>query len=256
MSTEAQVKEGAPETEAMRELVQGDKLRCGDILLVHRKRKLVSRIIRALTGSYWNHVAIMYGSECCDGCPHKWVIEALASGVEIRRIEEYFNSANLEVADIGIKRLEADWFSKGHKEHFGYLLLQEVGKRYDYKLLFKLFVYAIISRPLRFLRLSLLSPFSSFFKFLSRTTPEPVAHICSGLAQWAYCQMARQEKGAAAALCGVWEEKDKEKAILKSVTPGDIANTDGFSWKYLIKGGRLWEVKSGEEVKQILGSKQ
>ena len=47
-----------------------DKIKRGDILLVHTKRSLTSWLIRKFTRSYWNHVGLFVSKD--DQWP-KWV---------------------------------------------------------------------------------------------------------------------------------------------------------------------------------------
>ena len=64
--------------------IDPDKIKRGDILLVHTRRSFISFLIRKFTKSYWNHVGVFVSKD--DQWP-KWVIEALPSGIVGRPFE-------------------------------------------------------------------------------------------------------------------------------------------------------------------------
>jgi cell wall-associated NlpC family hydrolase len=64
--------------------IDPDKIKRGDILLVHTKGSLISWLIRKFTKSYWNHVGIFVSK---DNQWPKWVIEALGEGIVARPFE-------------------------------------------------------------------------------------------------------------------------------------------------------------------------
>ena len=64
--------------------IDPDKIKKGDILLVHTKGNLISWLIRKFTRSYWNHVGLFVSK---DNQWPKWVIEALAEGIVGRPFE-------------------------------------------------------------------------------------------------------------------------------------------------------------------------
>jgi len=64
--------------------IDPDKIKRGDILLVHTNRSLISSLIRKFTKSYWNHVGVFVSK---DNQWPKWVIEALPEGIVGRPFE-------------------------------------------------------------------------------------------------------------------------------------------------------------------------
>lgn len=64
--------------------IDPDKIKRGDILLVHTHRSCISFLIRKFTRSYWNHVGIFVSKD--EQWP-KWVIEALPDGIVGRPFE-------------------------------------------------------------------------------------------------------------------------------------------------------------------------
>ena len=65
-------------------VIDPDKIKRGDILLVHTHRSFISFLIRKFTKSYWNHVGVFVSKD--DQWP-KWVIEALPGGIVGRPFE-------------------------------------------------------------------------------------------------------------------------------------------------------------------------
>ena len=64
--------------------INPDKIKRGDILLVHTHRSFISFLIRKFTKSYWNHVGVFVSK---DNQWPKWVIEALPGGIVGRPFE-------------------------------------------------------------------------------------------------------------------------------------------------------------------------
>jgi hypothetical protein len=64
--------------------IDPDKIKRGDILLVHTRRSFISSLIRKFTKSYWNHVGVFVSK---DNQWPKWVIEALPGGIVGRPFE-------------------------------------------------------------------------------------------------------------------------------------------------------------------------
>ena len=64
--------------------IDPDKIKRGDILLVHTRSSLISWLIRKFTKSYFNHIGLFVSK---DNQWPKWVIEALGEGVVGRPFE-------------------------------------------------------------------------------------------------------------------------------------------------------------------------
>lgn len=74
-----------------------------DVILVRKERGAVARAIQKKTGSYWNHVALIFFT------PQKkyqfgnyLIIEANPKGIEVHRIQKYTH--RFDMYDIGVKR--------------------------------------------------------------------------------------------------------------------------------------------------------
>jgi hypothetical protein len=65
-------------------LIDPDKIKRADILLVHTKHNFIFWLIRKFTKSYWNHVGLFVSK---DNQWPKWVIESLKPGVVGRPFE-------------------------------------------------------------------------------------------------------------------------------------------------------------------------
>jgi len=107
------------------------KLREGDKLLVHSKGfwQFVSKSIRVITHSYWNHVGDIVIKD-----RKIYVVEALASGVVLSPIKKYQDTKKY---DVRIARLRENLFESEEDYRVGLLVnttrvLVTVGKKYDF----------------------------------------------------------------------------------------------------------------------------
>ncbi len=260
--------EGTP----MEELVEGGKLKRADILVTRSKGSLLGRLIRFGTESYWNHALMIYVIKNTNlGYETTFIIESGGGGIDIHNIAHYFE--RFKKYDIGIKRLEADWFQKDVEERGLYcrrkvrgFALQEIDKKYDYRLiagigyrlirqliLATLFMQRLFRKPLEQRRIR-----------VGRIGRKVCAYICSGFGQWSYYKAVEklidegrldkstiQEVILNPQLSGNITEDE-----LLSTTPADLANSDKLTWKYIIKDGVVWEVSNQSEVNSVLHPKR
>ncbi|HEY41405.1 MAG TPA: hypothetical protein G4O18_06055 [Dehalococcoidia bacterium] len=258
---------------AMKELVEGGKLKRADILLSRTKRSLLGFLIRFGTNSYWNHAFMIYVLRSPEqGYNTTFIIESGGAGIDIHNISHYFERP--DKYDVAVKRYEADWFqddvgqggSRYQRKVRGFAL-SEIDDKYDHKL--------IITIARRFIRQVILG----FMFPLQRRKKDPSqrkvmvqkvagfnvnAYICSGFVQWAYYngvgQALKEDNLDDSRLQEVIfnprfpsPDLTPENGLL-ATTPADLANSDKLSWKYIIKGGKVWEVAAKEEVDTILSS--
>ena len=257
--------EGTP----MQALVEGDRLERVDVMLSRSKGSLLGWLIRLGTGSYWNHAFLIYVIRSAEqGYNTTFIIESGGSGIDIHNIAHYFERP--KKYDVGVKRLEADWF-QSDKLQYGRKIrgfaLQEIDDKYDHKL-----ILSIARRILRQIILAVLYPWQRLKKNPEQRrvhVPRVIgmdinAYICSGFVQWAYYQ----------GIGRLFKEKNLDQSQLQdiifnprltgqvteakllSTTPADLANSRKLSWKYVIKNGVVWEASDEEEVGKILRSKQ
>ena len=94
---------------AMSELVDKGKLKRADVLVTRSKGSLLGWLIRFGTRSYWNHAAMVYVIRNPElGYDSTFIIESGGGGIDIHNIAHYFERP--KKYDVGIKRLEKDWF--------------------------------------------------------------------------------------------------------------------------------------------------
>ena len=259
---------------AMAELVEKGKLRRADIILTHSKGSLLGWLVRFGTKSYWNHAAMVYViRNPRQGYDNTFIIESGGAGIDVHNIRHYFQ--NTKRVDIGIKRLEKDWFQDDSetgglrfRRRVRGFALAEIDDKYDHKLLL-----GIVKSMLRQLILAFIFPWLRTKEPVKRRARLPRiakklevnAYICSGFVQWAYYKgvgKVLEEDG------NTTETKiqdvifnpelnyeDSEDTLL-STTPADLANSDKLTWRYVVKDGMVWEVGNEDEVDFILKSRR
>jgi len=255
---------------AMLELVEEGKLKRADILVTRSKGSLLGWLIRFGTQSYWNHAAMVYVLRNPElGYDSTFIIESGGGGIDIHNIGHYFKRP--KKYDVGIKRLEKDWFHNDREDgglrfrrRVRGFALEEIDDQYDHRL-----IVDIARKILRQLILAVVFP------WLRRKDPsqrrmrmpgivrklDVNAYICSGFVQWAYY------RGVGKVLEETGDTDDQKlkdvifnpevgqndsEEVLLSTTPADLANDDTLTWKYIIKDGIVWEVGSQEEVDSVL----
>jgi hypothetical protein len=256
---------------AMEELVIGDKLMRADILLTRSKGSLLGWLIRLGTGSYWNHALMIYTIRATQlGYETTFIIESGGAGIDIHNIAHYFERP--KKYDIGIKRLETEWFKDDsdtgglrYRRKIRGFALQEIDDKYDYRL-----ILGIARRIVRQLILAFLFPWQRFKAPEERNVQvqrvlgfDVNAYICSGFVQWSYYQAVSRivdEDGLDASRIRevVFNPRINGEVTenqLLSTTPADIASSDKLSLKYIIKDGVVWEVSGEEEVNEVLNHK-
>ena len=255
---------------AMLELVEKGKLKRADILVTRSKGSLLGWLIRFGTKSYWNHAAMVYVIRNPElGYDSTFIIESGGAGVDIHNIGHYFERP--EKYDVGIKRLEKDWFQNVRDD--GGLRFQrrvrgfalgEIDDKYDHRL-----IVDIARKILRQLVLAVIFPWLRRKDPSKRRARMPKiarkldvnAYICSGFVQWAYYRGVAKVLGETSdtdseKLNGVIfnpeiSQDDSEEALL-STTPADLATSDKLTWKYIVRDGDVWEVSSQEDVDAVL----
>jgi len=255
---------------AMEELAEKGKLKRADILVTRSKGSLLGWLIRFGTKSYWNHAAMVYVIRNPElGYDSTFIIESGGAGVDIHNIGHYFERP--EKYDVGIKRLEKDWFQNVRDD--GGLRFQrrvrgfalgEIDDKYDHRL-----IVDIARKILRQLVLAVIFPWLRRKDPSKRRARMPKiarkldvnAYICSGFVQWAYYRGVAKVLGETSdtdseKLNGVIfnpeiSQDDSEEALL-STTPADLATSDKLTWKYIVRDGDVWEVSSQEDVDAVL----
>jgi hypothetical protein len=257
---------------AIPELVWKGKLKRADILVTRSKGSLLGWLIRFGTKSYWNHAAMVYvirGPEL--GYDSTFIIESGGSGIDIHNIGHYFERPGKY--DIGIKRLEKDWFQDDREDgglrfrrRVRGFALEEIDDKYDHRL-----ILDIARKILRQLVLAVIFPWLRWKDSAQRRvrTPQLVrkldvnAYICSGFVQWAYyrgVEKVMMETGDTDVqklqdvIFNPEVSQDDSEDSLLSTTPSDLAKSDKLGWRYIIKDGVVWEVSTPEDVDAVLKS--
>ncbi len=257
---------------AMLELVANGKLKRADILVTRSKGSLLGWLIRFGTKSYWNHAAMVYVIRNPElGYDGTFIIESGGAGIDIHNIGHYFEHP--KKYDVGIKRLEKDWFQNDRddtglrfRRRVRGFALEEIDDKYDHRL-----IVDIARKIMRQLVLAVIFPWLRRKDPARRRARMPRivrkldvnAYICSGFVQWAYYRGVAKVMGETDETDGQKlqdvifnpevRQDDSEDALL-STTPADLANSDKLSWKYVVKNGILWEVSAQEDVDAVLKS--
>ena len=229
---------------AMLELVEKGKLKRADILVTRSKGSLLGWLICFGTNSYWNHAAMVYvlrNSEL--GYDSTFIIESGGGGIDIHNIGHYFERP--KKYNVGIKRLEKDWFCNDREDgglrfrrRVRGFALEEIDDKYNHRL--------IVDIARRILRQLILA---AIFPWLRRKDPskrrvrmpgiakklDVNAYICSGFVQWAYYRgvgKVLEETGDTDAqklqdvIFNPEVGQDDSEEVLLSTTPADLASSD------------------------------
>ncbi|MFQ5996374.1 MAG: hypothetical protein ACE5KP_01950 [Dehalococcoidales bacterium] len=252
------------------ELVEKGKLKRADILLTRSKGSLLGWLIRFGTKSYWNHAAMVYVIRSSQlGYDHTFIIESGGAGIDIHTIGHYFQ--NPKKYDVGIKRLDQDWFQDDSeagglrfRRRVRGFALSEIDDKYDHKM-----IIGIARTILRQLILAFIFSWLGIKKPAKKRARIPKiakrlevnAYICSGFVQWAYyrgVEKVLEEIGDTTktkiqdVIFNPEITCEDSEDVLLSTTPADLANSDKLTWKYVIKDGVVWKVNNEKEVDFVL----
>ncbi|NQT05017.1 MAG: hypothetical protein HQ577_03310 [Dehalococcoidia bacterium] len=258
---------------AMPELVDKGKLKRADVLVTRSKGSLLGWLIRFGTRSYWNHAAMVYVIRNPElGYDSTFIIESGGGGIDIHNIAHYFERP--KKYDVGIKRLEKDWFQNDMNDGDGGLrfrrkvrgfALEEIDDKYNHRL-----IVDIARKILRQLVLAAIFPWLRWKEPSQRRARVPGiasrldinAYICSGFVQWAYYRgvgKVLEETGDTDnqklqdVIFNPEVGHDDSEEVLLSTTPADLANSDKLTWKYIVKDGNVWEVSGQNDADSVLG---
>ncbi len=249
-------------------LVHDGLLRTADVLLMHTRRSPRASLIRRTTRSYWNHALLIQVATGGGAGPDRTlIVDPKMSGLEVDEVAYYLRKPDRY--DAAVKRFEAGWFVKQDENGRSgpqRVLDLALKKVYENRVSSSRWHYVM-----RFMRqLKLLVPPRGRDDGAGKAgietelaAPEPVdvaAYTCSGFVQWCYYQTileaVRQRRENASKLAEVifnprLSGRTTADRELLSTTPGDLAQSQNLSWKYVIKDGTVWEVSNSSEVQQI-----
>jgi hypothetical protein len=243
----------------------------GDIVLSTRLESFFSFLMQSFDDSRFAHAALTFITpRHYPGVDRTFLIEATFGGVDLGAFSEivaptkvYSDTHEKPRYVVGIKRLEADWFTPEMQPMVGGRMLRFI-KDDDYN--FALLAALATNRSNFFFRLrdKLFGRAPTISEFLRRGQRfAPVDFICSGFVQFAYIDMGRAalEQGllhpehAAQAHEDVffapWVDPQCSMEKLMAVKPRELAACSQLKWKYLIYGGQAHKVSCDEDVNEI-----
>ena len=255
---------------AMTELVEGGKIKRADILLAHTKGSYWGWLIRLGTHCYWNHAFILYtvrGSN--QGYDEALIIDPRMGIIHLDNITHYFEKPNR--FDVAVKRLDKEWFQNDNEigglpycQTVCEIARQETADKFDARLVrVSRGILRQVRLAYRFVRRKIKYPRSSKKRLSSITERLKIsAYGCGGFVQWCYYQGVSQILSESQDKTRIKDAIFNPRLVepvtqhdLLSTTPADLAKSDKLSWKYIVKGGVVWEASSEEEVSLILKSK-
>jgi len=188
-------------------------LRVADIVLVRHRRGFLRYLLRQVTGSYWDHSAMIifarnpekgYNSNILAEAVQHGAFDSTRRGVEVHKLEEYLNHPKR--FDIGIKRFEAA--SEEMRDRVRSFMLMNIDAPY-YRLPLADLFFAWISKSIR------------------KQVLKRQRFSCSGLVQKAFYNAANWGERD---LYAFRELGDSPIELQELVTPGDIAMSDACGW--------------------------
>jgi len=260
---------GAAGSEAASRIIEGNKLEVADVILCRHKRSFFSWLIMWGTKSHWSHAALVFVIRNENaGFGNSFVIESIRDGISITNLRDYLE--DVRHYDIGIKRLERPWFANSDsglaiRKKVRGQMLDFIKKRYDVGMIFQ--IAAMVLAKLIFGARSALYGLEHEIQRTHRKKKlVPSEFICSGFVQYALYATVRdlvQQKQLSLddlkavvlnpKLANHADVMRLPLSTLLATTPEDIAQNQQLTWKYVVKGGRPYEVRSPAEVDAIMG---
>jgi hypothetical protein len=184
------------------------KLQQADIIVVKIKKSFARHLLRKVTNSHWDHVAlVIFPKDIVKGQYYNQIIEAVApSGVQIHKFDKYLKDP--EKYDVGIKRVpHIDPEMRSRVVSF---MLMNVDAPYY-----------------RYSRLRLLLALIS--KKLGQSVLGRQRYSCSGFVQRAFYEAANWDKREKF----IFRQEFLSPIELQEITtPGDIASSGNSVWIY------------------------
>ena len=246
----------------------GHFLEPGDVILSTRLESFFSFLTRTFDNSRFAHSALTFVTpRSYPAVDRSYLIEATFSGIDLNAFSEFVTPTKVyaDTKDkpryiVGIKRLEADWFTDEMRPLVGGRMLRFI-KDDEYN--FALLAALAADRSKWFFRLrdKLFGRSPTIDEYLKRSKKfAPVEFICSGFVQFAYVDMVRAavETGVLSediaqqahddVFFAPWVSHDTSMEELMAVKPLDLAASERLKWKYLIYGGEVHKVSTEQEV--------
>lgn len=186
------------------------QLMVGDILLFHKRRGPLSKLIQFRSKSHWSHSALVFKDQDIIKYGSPLIIEAFKSGIEVHRLKKY--TQQFSEYDIGVKRF-ADISTEQRAELVKSFMLNNIDVPYDYGVLFTYLFSGIFAR----ISQKLYSKFAKRFVNMD-------AFVCSSFIHNAFHAFKQHQ---------TFDMQDKRLKHIeqeKLITPAMIAADKDFEW--------------------------
>lgn len=213
-----------------------------DILLMHRFNDPGAWVIRLLSGSYWNHAALIRDEGGQRGLQ---LIEAHWTGIRRWPLAEFLERHSRKSL-IAIRRAPSSVLSPSTRQRITDLAAQAVGLPYDFSLLLRLGILSISDlvrrqgggRP----------SVGKLAGLATRLASQGVrAFTCSGLIQWAY-YMGGDPSAGERVLFVPQAPPTLPAAILREATPEHLASAPGLEWAYVLWNDQVWALSDDQRA--------
>ena len=228
-------------------------LQRGDVVLLKGRASIFSWAVRWWTRSEFSHAELVFSVPSTeDGFERTFLIEASIDGVDITDLRHYARDLSL-IYDIAIKRCEQPWMTVDVQRSIRGHMLNYIKANYDYWTILG-FIRRLTSRRSR---PEGNSP-EAQRKSLWRRRP-PTSFVCSGFVQYGFLAAVSRltqthelpEEALKQVLFRPGLHPDAPPQEILATSPEDLATTDRLTWKYAIKGGRVYEVGSYGQVRNV-----
>lgn len=232
-------------------------LRVGDIIL-SRSATFSSWAIRWATGSAFSHAALVFlVAHPDEGFNSSFLLESVREGVGLANIRDYI-AGRKPHAEIVVLRLEGEQFTEAYFKKVRGLMLDHVKSGYDFGRVMRMGLSALFSLRLGWFTISkgqrrsmehaVITTQRKLHKWL------PPQFICSGFIQFGLAKAAELQGVTANVMLkpGLWP--DDRDGIL-AVTPEDVARSPILTWRFAIRRGYVYPVKSYDEAMDKLSGK-
>jgi hypothetical protein len=188
-------------------------LQVGDIILTRDTSSIISRSIRKVTGSYWNHVLLVLAVPDTRMLFHNiLVIGAELRGIEVHRIQRYTH--HFDHVDLGVKRMKG--LSEGLKEKILAYAFNQLDIPYDF------------TRLVGFIEKKVEDFFIPGNRHLRKFLMNKDAFICSSFVQKAFYDAMPPERKYEA----IFKNDFDATSSLEDITPADVARSKHLEWVY------------------------
>lgn len=279
IATRAPHEPQAPWPRPVAEFLAGPYLRPSDVVLTRKRQSIRSWLIRLATRGSFSHAALVFLVPRLErGFDNSFVIEAATGGVELTNLADYLNDRRQIV---GIKRIEAPWFTEELQCLVRGRLLNAIKAPYSYRSVMN--VCSDVWNELRYgVRSSVFGSYRAICKSRELKLTPPNQYICSGLVQQGFlhaiADLAFSNRIAPERLADVvfrddlakllpsdWSQftgKEQREIVydyasgfserLQSVTPNDLAKSKALTWAYVVRDGLVHRVESDTHARRLL----